>query len=125
MREIGAGFVTSHLRAEGRVNDIAQYRDLGIEALPLERTPVPTLILHGTADDNAPYSGSVSVAQRLPRARLVTFQGGDHYIIITRAAEILERTTEFMQELSRDPEAEHGARAEQAVAADRPKPGSS
>lgn len=125
MREIGAGFVTSHLRAEGRVNDIAQYRDLGIEALPLERTPVPTLILHGTADDNAPYSGSVSVAQRLPRARLVTFQGGDHYIIITRAAEILERTTEFMQELSRDPEPEHGARAEQAVAADRPKPGSS
>jgi pimeloyl-ACP methyl ester carboxylesterase len=41
MREIGAGFVPSMLRSEGRANDIAQYRDLGIEALPLENVSAP------------------------------------------------------------------------------------
>jgi pimeloyl-ACP methyl ester carboxylesterase len=122
MREIGAGFVPSRLRSEGRANDIAQYRDLGIEALPLEDVSVPTLILHGTADENAPYSGSASIAKRLPRARLLTFEGGSHYVILTRAAEIRQRTTEFMQELLHDHAQPQGMRtkvpAEQRAAGD-------
>jgi 2-hydroxy-6-oxonona-2,4-dienedioate hydrolase len=99
MREIGRGFIPAGLRAPGRVNDIAQYRDLGIDALPLETLTIPTLIVHGTADGNAPYAGSQAVAQRLPAATLVTIDGGTHYIIITRAREIGERTTDFMRGL--------------------------
>jgi pimeloyl-ACP methyl ester carboxylesterase len=102
MREVGRGFIPSSLRADGRQNDIVQYRDLGIDALPLEQLTVPTLILHGTADENTPYTGSVAVARRMPRAELVTFEGGNHYIIITRAREISDRTMSFMRALVRE-----------------------
>jgi pimeloyl-ACP methyl ester carboxylesterase len=97
VREIGLGFIPAGLRTAGRANDIEQYRDLGIEALPLESLTVPTLIVHGTADANAPYAGSKAVAGRMPNAELVTYEGGDHYIIITRAREIGSRTKIFME----------------------------
>jgi pimeloyl-ACP methyl ester carboxylesterase len=102
VREIGVGFIPAGLRTAGRANDIEQYRNLGIEALPLKTLSVPTLILHGTADANAPYAGSKAVAGRMPNAELVTYEGGDHYIIITRAREIGSRTKTFMESLPQD-----------------------
>jgi pimeloyl-ACP methyl ester carboxylesterase len=102
MSEIGKGFIPSSLRAEGRANDILQYRNLGIGTLPLEATTIPTLIVHGSADANAPYAGSAAIAQRMPRAELVTIDGGTHYIIVTRAREINDRTRDFMRTLASD-----------------------
>jgi pimeloyl-ACP methyl ester carboxylesterase len=102
MSEIGKGFIPANLRTEGRANDIAQYGNLGIDTLPLENTMVPTLIVHGTADANAPYAGSAAVARRLPHAELVTIDGGNHYIIVTRAREINDRTRDFMRRLASD-----------------------
>ena len=102
VQEIGLGFIPAGLRTAGRANDIEQYRDLGIEALPLETLSVPTLILHGTADTNAPYAGSKAVAGRMPNAELVTYAGGDHYVIVTRAREIGSRTRIFMEALTQN-----------------------
>ena len=102
MREIGRGFVPSKLRSAGRSNDIVQYRALGIESWPLETMSVPTLIMHGNADENAPYEGSAKAAARIANAELVTFSGGDHYIIITRTHEIRDRIGRFALDLPKE-----------------------
>jgi len=99
MREVGRGFIPASLRVAGRENDVAQYRTLGIESWPLETMSTPTLILHGNADANAPYKGSVRAAARIPNAELVTFDGGEHTIVLTRTHEINERIKRFVRGL--------------------------
>jgi pimeloyl-ACP methyl ester carboxylesterase len=101
MREIGRGFIPANRRAAGRANDTAQYQHLGIEAWPLEDMSVPTLILHGTEDKNAPYEAAKNAAARIPDAELVTFEGADHLMIITRHRDISDRVRPFMQALAR------------------------
>jgi pimeloyl-ACP methyl ester carboxylesterase len=100
-REIGRGFIPANRRAAGRANDTAQYRDLEIGAWPLEAVSVPTLILHGTKDSNAPYEASKLAATRIPDAELVTFEGTDHLMIITRHREVSGRIMPFMQALAK------------------------
>jgi pimeloyl-ACP methyl ester carboxylesterase len=100
IREIGRGFIPANRRAAGRANDTAQYRQLRIEAWPLEGMSVPTLILHGTEDKNAPYEASKVAAARIPDAELVTFEGADHLMIITRHRDIGDRIRPFMQALA-------------------------
>ncbi|MFE6858070.1 alpha/beta fold hydrolase [Nocardia sp. NPDC057668] len=38
----------------------------------------PALVLHGTADEAVPYAAGVRLAQTLPNARLVTYEGAGH-----------------------------------------------
>jgi uncharacterized protein len=42
------------------------------------RVAVPTLLLHGTDDGVVPYAMGMKLAAALPRARLITVQGGHH-----------------------------------------------
>jgi len=42
------------------------------------RITVPTLLLHGTADEVVPYDMGVRLAATFPRARLITIAGGHH-----------------------------------------------
>ena len=39
---------------------------------------VPALLLHGTDDGVVPYAMGLKLATALPRARLITVQGGHH-----------------------------------------------
>jgi pimeloyl-ACP methyl ester carboxylesterase len=96
--------VPAELRVEGLVNDLLQFRKLGIEAWPLEEIAAPTLILHGNADNNTPYEASVAAAGRIPGAKLETFEGGNHYIVVTRTAEILARRQAFLDSLAEQPQ---------------------
>lgn len=73
---------------EGRVNDLTQRMDPAIDDWPLEEISAPTLILHGNADENSPYEASQDAVARIPSAELVTFEGGDHYVIVTRREEV-------------------------------------
>jgi len=86
-------------RTEGSVNDFDTLRTLGVESWPLEQLTVPTLILHGNVDRNAPYEGAVTVAARIPNAELVTFDGIGHEISLTRAREIDEEMHRFIDGL--------------------------
>jgi pimeloyl-ACP methyl ester carboxylesterase len=101
VREIAKGFIPAHLRTIGRANDIEQLRKLGIEQWPLEAMSVPALIVHGTQDENAPYEASKTAAARIPTAELVTFEGADHLMIITRHRDISNRIMPFMRSLAR------------------------
>lgn len=89
-------------RDAGRLNDLVQRMDPGIDSWPLERISAPTLILHGDADENSPYEASQDAAARIPNAELVTFDGGDHYIIVTRHAEVEGHIRRFTQAVGAD-----------------------
>lgn len=84
-------------RDEGRLNDLIQRMDPAIDDWPLEEISAPTLILHGDADRNSPYEASREAASRIPNATLVTFEGGDHYVIVTRRTEVEGRIRSFTQ----------------------------
>ena len=83
-------------RIEGAQNDAAQRIDPNIDHWPLERISVPTLLIHGTADENSAYQGSVYVASKIRGAELVTFAGGDHFFPVTHAKEVREHIRSFV-----------------------------
>jgi pimeloyl-ACP methyl ester carboxylesterase len=102
MTQLGAtarSFVAQDLRWPGRENDLKQYADLGIESWPLEQIKAPVIILHGTADVNAPYAGSVDAVARMPNAELVSFDKGEHTIIVSEARPIRDRVQTFLAAL--------------------------
>lgn len=86
-------------RRGGHENDIRQFSRMDVSSWPLEDVNVPTLFLHGDADENSPYEDSVRAAARMPNAELVTFEGADHYMVLTRADEIQEHIQRFLSEL--------------------------
>lgn len=50
----------------------------GSRVAALRTLRVPTLVVHGDADPNAPLKGSQAIARVIPRARLLTFSGMGH-----------------------------------------------
>ncbi len=55
------------------------------ERRPLEEIASPTLVLHGTADRIVPYPNGVRIAERMPGAELVTFEGAGHLLFLEEA----------------------------------------
>jgi pimeloyl-ACP methyl ester carboxylesterase len=81
-------------RAAGFENDWTNFADLS--ALHLEEIRVPTLIMHGTADTNVPYAHAQHAARTISGAALVTFDGYDHFIHITRREQIGAQIDRFL-----------------------------
>jgi len=88
--------VPTTARQTGRRNDRVQRADRAVDQWPLERVSVPTLLMHGTADENSPYEDSQYVASRIPGARLITLPGADHLFAITRAREVDKTIHDFV-----------------------------
>jgi pimeloyl-ACP methyl ester carboxylesterase len=78
--------VPTERRRAGFQNDWTNFADLS--RLQLEAIRAPTLILHGTADTNVPYAHAEYASRTIPGAVLVTFDGYDHFIHITRREQI-------------------------------------
>jgi pimeloyl-ACP methyl ester carboxylesterase len=86
--------IPTHRRAAGFENDWTNFADLS--ALHLEAIRVPTVILHGTADTNVPYAHAEHASRAIPGAVLVTFDGYDHFIHITRREQIGAQIDRFL-----------------------------
>jgi 2-hydroxy-6-oxonona-2,4-dienedioate hydrolase len=97
-KALARGMIPIALHLDGARNDVAQRVDPNIDDWPLERITVPTLLIHGDADENSDYKGSVYVASKIPRAELVTFAGGDHFIPVTHVREVREHIRRFVRE---------------------------
>jgi pimeloyl-ACP methyl ester carboxylesterase len=57
----------------------------------LEQVPeiaVPALVLHGTADLAYPVAKAEALVAALPKAELVTIEGGAHFLSLTHAADV-------------------------------------
>ena len=75
------------LRIQGMDNDEKIFKFLDI---PKHLITAPTLILHGDQDEHVAYEQSRRLQQQLPNSRLVTIEGGDHFMGYTHS-DLLER----------------------------------
>jgi len=85
------------LRKAGYDNDMRQFD--AISSYPLEQISVPTLIVHGTADVDLPFAHSKLLASKVPHARFITIEGGNHFSFITHQDIVLPALREFLQTL--------------------------
>lgn len=69
------------LRLSGLLNDAIQIDHL--ENINLEQVQVPTLVIHGTADEVVPFQQGVRSASRIPQACFLPVYGGTHYCALT------------------------------------------
>lgn len=69
------------LRLSGMLNDLHQIETLG--PIPLEDIHVPTLVIHGDADEVVPFAQGVESARRIPSAKFLPIRGGTHYCALT------------------------------------------
>lgn len=95
-------FLNFEARLPGIRNDILQRDFPEIDHWSLESISVPTLILHGDMDTNSVYAGALHVASQVPNSKLVTFEGGDHNMIITRGDEIRSEISQFVGSVLQD-----------------------
>lgn len=70
-----------HARLPGTVNDIAQFAALG--QLPARSISVPTLVVHGRADNVVPFSHAENVCRAIPQAKLLALPDGGHVSLFT------------------------------------------
>jgi pimeloyl-ACP methyl ester carboxylesterase len=97
-----ASSVPLNQRRAGARNEFVQYQNPAIDDWPLDDISAPTLIVHGDADNFAPYEHAQYAASRIPNAELVTFEDGGHFIYITDRAEVAGHLTRFIRSLSTD-----------------------
>jgi pimeloyl-ACP methyl ester carboxylesterase len=64
------------LRMDGWINDAEQLKRLS--PVPMEQIHRPTLMVHGSADENVPFAQAQAAAATIPNATLVTIEGGEH-----------------------------------------------
>jgi pimeloyl-ACP methyl ester carboxylesterase len=57
---------------------------------------VPALVLHGTADLAYPVAKAEALVAALPKAELVTVEGGAHFLSLTHAAEVNPHLERFL-----------------------------
>lgn len=65
----------------------------------LDRAPqitVPALVLHGTADLAYPVAKAEALTAALPKAELVTIDGGAHFLSLTHAADVNPHLRSFL-----------------------------
>lgn len=79
--------------------DIEAIRHLEEQPLPLEQIKCPTLIVHGTADDDVPYSVALQAHERINDSQLHTMEDACHLLWIDPGAEVMQRRqVSFLQE---------------------------
>jgi 2-hydroxy-6-oxonona-2,4-dienedioate hydrolase len=83
------------LRQFGLDNDLVQIQTLA--DLPLEQITAPTLVLHGTADGLVPFTQAEHTVSRIPGARLVTAEGGDHDFFVSHYDQVWPEIIAFLK----------------------------
>jgi len=54
------------------------------------------VVLHGTADANVPFAMGEMVAERVPGAKLVAFEGADHFMVVSHVEEVFAAMFSFL-----------------------------
>ncbi|HLG78617.1 MAG TPA: alpha/beta hydrolase [Ktedonobacteraceae bacterium] len=85
----------SSLRKIGYDNDMEQFAH--IDAYPYERISAPTFLLHGTADQDVPFSDAELLARRLPRVQFLAIKGGNHSSFYTHAGLVRPLLNSFLK----------------------------
>ncbi|GLV60840.1 hypothetical protein KDH_76590 [Dictyobacter sp. S3.2.2.5] len=105
MGHVMAGMLCSgtiyHLREAGYHND--QHHFAAIEQYPLSQVKVPTLIVHGTDDEDVPFEDARLMARSIPRVTLVALNKGNHASFFIHARTIIPIIQRFLIRSHTDP----------------------
>ena len=82
-------------RLDGTRNDVRASRSRF--AYPFEEITAPTLVVHGTEDEAAPFAQAPALAARVPGAELLAIEGGRHTALFTHLAEIRRRAEKYVR----------------------------
>ncbi|HEX4207348.1 MAG TPA: alpha/beta hydrolase [Ktedonobacteraceae bacterium] len=85
------------LRQVGYHNDMEQFER--ITTYPLERIAVPTLVVHGCADDEVPFAHAELLAHKVPRVKLLAVADAQHLAFYTHAAIVMPELRAFLASL--------------------------
>jgi pimeloyl-ACP methyl ester carboxylesterase len=95
-----SGIQLSAQRRAGSRNDVEQFSNMPVYLV--ESIHVPTLVIHGTDDEQVPYTHGLFIAQRVPGAELYSIEGGTHIVFVTHAEQVLSRLFTFLSEHGQD-----------------------
>jgi pimeloyl-ACP methyl ester carboxylesterase len=87
------------LRKVGLQNDVEQLTTMAPYAL--EKIKVPTLVMHGSADELVAFSHAKLLARSVPNARLVKVKGGGHMFFATHKEKVVPAVIQFLQRSTR------------------------
>ena len=96
-------------RFPGTVNDIAQFAALG--QLPAGSILVPTLVVHGRADDVVPFSHAENVCRAIPQAKLLELPDGGHVSLFTHLDMVRKEAAPLLDARERAPLSPHRVEA--------------
>ncbi|GCF09287.1 alpha/beta fold hydrolase [Dictyobacter arantiisoli] len=85
-------------RRRGYENDMRQFRQ--ITRYPLKNISVPTLVVHGTSDDEVLFENAEALASEVPHVRLLAIPGGSHMAFYTHASIVMPAIKNFLQRTS-------------------------
>ena len=68
----------------------------------LSQIAVPTLVLHGTADNLVPLEEGLILAERIPHARFIAFEGAGHLFYLEQPVRLTSIITQFFDSNSKD-----------------------
>ena len=83
------------LRRAGYLTDRRNFLQLDLG--DLGTIAAPTFIIHGDADQNAPFEHAEYAAAAIPGAELRVLEGGDHYVMISRPEDFWAPIIDFLQ----------------------------
>jgi pimeloyl-ACP methyl ester carboxylesterase len=96
MRQGVASQTPMEPRMAGLNNDLEQIA--AIDKLPLEDVQCPTLICHGTADGDVPFSHAEAAYGSIPNAQLYRMEGAWHLLWVDEGAEeMVQAQVEFVK----------------------------
>lgn len=84
------------LRKEGYHQDMEQFERIPPEGYALESLKAPVFIVHGTNDDEVPFSHAQLLAQRLKAVKLLAIPGGNHMVFYTHARLVIPEIQAFL-----------------------------
>ncbi|MEO8286053.1 MAG: alpha/beta hydrolase [Chloroflexota bacterium] len=85
-------------RRAGFQNDMVNFPSIPI--YPVERIAVPTMAVHGTADNVVPIAHSRFIADNVPGARLLTVEGAGHLAVVTHKEQVLPEVMNFLKDVA-------------------------
>ena len=91
---LDALFPTS-LRLDGLLNDLNNFQNT--PDYPLEQITVPTLVIHGTADQMVPFVQGQASAARIPNAEFVIAVDGMHLCLVSHQEQITPAIIDFLR----------------------------
>lgn len=96
-QELARTLTMYHLRKAGLVNDMDQFAVM--PAYPLEQIKAPTFVVHGNADDEVPFDHAELLMQKVPHAKLLAIEGGNHIAFYIHASTVMPVLRTFLEAL--------------------------